>query len=128
VFNLFWLRDLGAMIESRRGSLFMAVIVLVTAVLSNLAQYYSHRAEPPNFGGLSGVVYGLLGYAWLKGRYDPGAGIGVSRDTVTIMLLWLVLCVVGIVPHVANTAHFVGLLVGCAFAAVPHWIRRSGRR
>jgi GlpG protein len=124
VFNMFWLRDLGAMIESRRGSLFFAILVLVSAVLSNLAQY-EHRG--PFFGGMSGVVYALFGFVWLTGRFNPGAGIGLSPDTVTIMLLWLVLCMTGILGPIANTAHVVGLLIGCAFAAIPHWLRRLVR-
>ena len=131
LFNLFWLRDLGAMIESRRGSFFMAAIVLVTAVLSNLAQYYFHpgsHTPNPNFGGLSGVVYGLFGYVWLRGRFDPGGGIGVSRDTVIIMLLWLGVCMTGLMGPIANTAHFVGLLIGCSFAAIPHLLRKLVRR
>jgi GlpG protein len=121
LFNMFWLRDLGAMIESRRGTLFMAILVLAAAVISNLAQYF---ASGPLFLGMSGVVYGLFGYAWLKGRYEPNGGLGVSPETATVMFAWLVICMTGIIGQIANTAHVVGLVVGCAFAGVPYWWRR----
>lgn len=125
LFNMFWLRDLGAIIESRRGTLFMAVLVIVAAVLSNLAQYKASHS--PLFLGMSGVVYALFGYAWLKGRFDPGSGIVLHPQTVTIMLVWLVICMTGIVGPIANYAHVAGLLVGLAFAAVPYWARRMMR-
>jgi GlpG protein len=124
IFNMFWLRDLGAMIESRRGTLFMAILVLVAAVISNLAQY---QASGPLFLGMSGVVYALFGYAWLKGRYDSSSGIAVSPETAMFMFVWLLICMTGIIGHIANTAHVVGLAVGCAFAGIPYWVRRLMR-
>src|SRR2546428_8875124 len=43
-----------------------------------------------------------------------------SEHTVTVMLLWLGLCLVGIIPHVANTEHVVGLLLGVAWRSEEH--------
>src|SRR5205814_225667 len=57
IFNLFWLRDLGAMIETRRGSWRLLAIVLAAAVVGNLAEY---AWSGPAFGGMSGVVYALF--------------------------------------------------------------------
>jgi membrane associated rhomboid family serine protease len=34
------------------------------------------------------------------------------------MLLWLGLCLVGIIPHVANTEHVVGMLLGVVWGFV----------
>jgi GlpG protein len=39
-------------------------------------------------------------------------------NSVTIMLLWLVLCMSGALGPVANAAHFVGLIVGVAFGVL----------
>lgn len=129
IFNMFWLLDLGSMIETRRGSLFLLVFVLATAVVSNLAEYLF----PPlagNFGGMSGVVYGLFGYVWIKGRFQPHLGLGVTKETVTVMLAWLAFCMVGedIIGPVANVAHVVGLLSGVAFAYIPYALKRLRRR
>ncbi|QQR90928.1 MAG: rhomboid family intramembrane serine protease [Myxococcales bacterium] len=38
LFNMWWLKDLGSVIENRQSSLFLLVMVLVIAVVSNVAQ------------------------------------------------------------------------------------------
>jgi GlpG protein len=125
LFNLFWLRDLGAMIESKRGMWTMAALVLVAAVLSNVGQYA--WSGWPRFGGMSGVVYALLGYVWVKGRYEPHLGLGISRESVWIMLAWLGLGMTGLVGPIANAAHLIGLIAGAAFAYAPIAWRRLRR-
>jgi len=67
------------------------------------------------FGGMSGVVYGLLGYVWIRGKLDPSSGYSLPRWIIVMMMGWFLLCVVGAVPNIANTAHGVGLLVGAAW-------------
>lgn len=127
VFNMMWLMDLGSSIEYNRGSGFLLVFVLLVAALSNLGQY---AVAGPNFGGMSGVVYGLLGYAWMMGRYDPGSGLKLRRATVTLMLSWFVLCILftRYMP-VANTAHAVGLGIGVVWGFVESGgIARTRRR
>jgi len=119
IFNMFWLRDLGSLIEVRKGSWFLGVLTLVIAVLSNLVQYLW---SGPNFGGMSGVVYGLLGYVWIKGRLYPSAGLSLQGNTVTIMLAWLGLCFTGLLGPIANGAHVGGLAVGCAIAYAGHLV------
>src|SRR5207253_1391288 len=64
LFNMLWLRDLGSMIEGRQSSLHLLILVLVIAGCSNVAQCYVNMSGPI-FGGMSGVVYGLLGYVWM---------------------------------------------------------------
>ena len=73
----------------------------------------------PFFGGMSGVVYGLFGYAWMKSTFDPQAGFRLSQITVIILMAWLVLCMTSAVGSVANVAHVVGLVVGAAFGYLP---------
>jgi GlpG protein len=112
LFNMLWLRDLGSMIEGRQSSLQLFLLVLVIAAVSNLAQCYSLG---PDFGGMSGVVYGLFGYIWIRGKFDPGSGLYLHPSTVTMMIVWFFACLVGIIPHVANMAHGAGLAVGMAW-------------
>ena len=96
--------------------------MLVSAVLSNVGQYfYMDRADPEAlhlFGGLSGVGYALFGYLWMKGQYEPEQAMILHPNTITTMLLWLVLCMTGWVGPIANAAHVVGLLVGVAFGVL----------
>ena len=126
LFNMMWLFDLGAMIEGRQGTRRLALLVVVIAGLSNLGQYY---ASGPNFGGMSGVVYGLLGYIWMKGKFDPASGLNLHPQTVAMMLIWFVLCLTGWIGQIANTAHGVGLVVGMAWgilAGHPRFRKRLG--
>ncbi len=112
LFNMLWLFDLGSMIEARQSTRRLAVLVVVIAALSNLGQYY---VSGPSFGGMSGVVYGLLGYIWMKGKFDPASGLFLHQQTVTMMLIWFFACLFHLIPNVANTAHAVGLGVGMAW-------------
>ncbi len=109
----------GTMIEASRGTLRLAIMVLVAAVLSNLGQYFYMDRFSTNglhlFGGLSGVGYALFGYLWMKGQYQPELGMILHPNTVSTMLMWLVLCMTGLLGPIANAAHVVGLLVGIAF-------------
>jgi GlpG protein len=115
IFNMLWLRDLGSVIEARQSSLQLFFLVFVIAGLSNVAQFF---VSGPSFGGMSGVVYGLLGYIWIRGKFDPGSGLYLHSSIVTMMLIWFFLCIASnffpsaFMPHIANTAHAVGLGMG----------------
>jgi len=112
LFNMLWLRDLGSMIEGRQSSWQLALLVGVIADGSNLGQFL---IAGPVFGGMSGVVYGLLGYIWMRGKFDPGSGLYVHPSTVTMMIIWFFACFTPLIPHVANGAHAVGLVMGIAW-------------
>jgi len=112
LFNMLWMFDLGSMVERRQGTWRLAILVLVIAALSNLGQYL---AKGPLFGGMSGVVYGLIGYIWLRGKFDPASGLFLHPTTVTMAMIWFVMCFAGVIGHVANTAHSVGLVTGLGF-------------
>ena len=108
-FNMLWLRELGSMIEGRQSSWLLGILVLVIAACSDFAQFWFGG---PVFGGMSGVVYGLLGYIWMRGKFGPGSGLYLHPSTVTMMIIWFFACFTPIVPHVANAAHAVGLVMG----------------
>ncbi len=118
LFNMFWLYDLGGMIELRRGTKWLAMLVLVTGITSNVGQYLSTNL--PFFGGMSGVVLGLFGYVWMKGIYAPEQGMGLSRNTVIFMLLYLAFTSAGGISGIANGAHLVGLISGVLIGVAPH--------
>jgi GlpG protein len=124
LFNMFWLWDLGGAIENRKGMLKLGGLVLVAAVLPNLMQYFW---AGPAFGGMSGVVYALFGYVWMKGRYQPQEQLAVTQQTVFILLAWLVLAGV-LIGNVANAAHAGGLAVGVVAGAGPYFVNRLRRQ
>ena len=112
LFNMMWLKDLGGLIESRLGALYLIALVAVSAALSNVGQAI---VSDPVFGGMSGVVYALFGFLWIRGKCDRTAGWQLNPQAVYWMIGWFVICLVGIIPNVANTAHGVGLVVGMAW-------------
>jgi GlpG protein len=100
---------------SRRSSFTSAcwtqlALVWITGIGSNLVQF--HYGDTYVFGGMSGVVYGLLGYVWMKARFDPNSGFLLHQQTVLIMIAWFFLCAFGVIPNVANWAHGAGLAIG----------------
>jgi GlpG protein len=109
VFNMYMLYDLGTLIERRLGSLAFALLVVAIAIPSNYAQF---AAVGPNFGGMSGVVYGLFGYAWVRGRLDPTSGLYLHPNVVFWLMAWFAFCLVARDLNVANYAHGGGLVVG----------------
>lgn len=129
LFNLLWVYDLGVQIEYRRGSWRFLLLVLVIAGLSNFSQYWwvhlssqwfpGEPAEAPMiFGGMSGVVYGLLGYVWMKSRYSPVQGLYLTPNTVMYSLVFLVACMVGVMGRIANGAHLSGFVLGIGLGLV----------
>ncbi|MET0344124.1 MAG: rhomboid family intramembrane serine protease [Polyangiales bacterium] len=120
-FNMLWLHELGRTIESAHGSRYLAVFVVICAVVSNVAQY--EITQRPNFAGMSGVVYGLFGLIWLRGRFDPWIGYGLSSSTTQLMLIWLALGFIGNFG-IANYCHLFGLLVGVCWAYVANKLSR----
>src|SRR5258705_4501607 len=122
--NMWWLLDLGSMIEGRQSSRSLFMLVLVIGVVSNLAQW---SFQGPYFVGMSGVVYGLLGYIWMEGRFDPPSGLFLHQQTVLIMLIWVFACWFAI-RGIANYAHTGGVLFGSLWGALSRVGARGGRR
>jgi GlpG protein len=129
------------MVESIAGSGRYLALVLAIGVLSNLGQYfypidsewflhpftYTPRINPM-FGGMSGVVYGLFGFVWMKMKFHRHAGYYLDQTSITIFLVWFAACTLGFlenVAKVANTAHLAGLLLGMAIGfASAKWATR----
>jgi GlpG protein len=99
----------------------------VIAGLSNLGQMYM---SGPGFGGMSGVVYGLLGYIWIRGKFDPASGLYLHSSTVIMMLIWFFICfapnAIPGMPRIANTAHAVGLVSGMVWGYLSSLKYRRG--
>ncbi len=122
-FNSLWVWELGGLVEQRQGSIPLLGLVLLTASGSNLAQFL--WSGPSLFGGLSGVVYALLGYCWVYNGLRPSSGLLVPKPIVMFMIGWLVFCMIGPtellgIGSVANAAHLGGLVLGCICAVLSH--------
>tara|TARA_B100000780_G_scaffold275731_2_gene242941 strand:+ start:761 stop:1624 length:864 start_codon:yes stop_codon:yes gene_type:complete len=114
IFNLLWWSMLGSQVERKFGSSFIIILFVVTALVSNLAQL---MVSGPNFGGLSGVVYGLVGFVWITGWLRPQWGLYLPKAIVGFMLVWLLLGFADVLwVNMANAAHTAGLMSGCVMA------------
>jgi GlpG protein len=112
LFNMMWLWSLGRMMEARRGYWFLGGFVAAIGVAANVAQYL---ASGPLFGGMSGAIYGLLAYIWMKNRVDANAGYTLRPFDVVTCVGWFVLCWTGLLGPIGNLAHTAGLVGGLAW-------------
>ena len=140
-FNLLIMYDFGGQVESRLKSGWFLLLVVVIAIVAHAGQalvdsvqlvdgqlrYYPYFPSTGNFGGMSGVNYGLFGFIFVRSRYRNDSGYMLRPETTLIMFAWLVFCIArnffspefgGNLPYVANTAHVAGLLAGMALAFV----------
>ena len=121
VFNSLWMWDLGRRLELYLGKSTYLLFFVSTAAISNTAQYFW---EPnTNFGGMSGVVYALVGFIIVSQKLSPNKLTAVPASVLGFMLFWLILCMTGAIDYfvgggVANAAHVGGLLAGAAFASL----------
>ncbi len=127
--NAMWYWELGRRIEHRQGAWTLLGLTLLFAVVSNLAQY--GFGGPGIFGGLSGVLYGLLGHCWLYQKLAPDEAYRLPPGVVVLMLVWLVVCLTGVIEVVsfgslaiANAAHVGGLVAGCVTGVAGGFIAR----
>ncbi|MBW7472512.1 rhomboid family intramembrane serine protease [Marinobacter sp. F4218] len=118
IFNAVMLWFLGSQIEWFDGRGRLIVLFLGTSIFSNGLQYL---VSGPLFGGLSGVVYGILGYCWLSQRKVPR--FHFPPALVTFAVVWMV---IGFTPfteflglgRMANEAHLGGFVSGVALALI----------
>lgn len=128
-FNSLWLWELGGKVEHVMGHINMLLLFLVIAMVSNVSQFAF--GGPGLFGGMSGVVYGLLGFSWVAPLLQPAWRIQPSPTLMLLMVGWLVVCMVGLVESlgfgaIANAAHLGGLICGAVLGGLFGMI--SGRQ
>jgi len=123
VFNLMWVWYLLGPLEKRSGVLAAFTLVFTSILASHWLQF---AIAGPNFGGLSGLVYGLFGFYWIAGLRQPQWGYQLSRSLIGFMLVWLVIGFADLlwIP-MANWAHLGGLLAGMLMAFM---LTLTGRR
>lgn len=127
--NSMWYWELGRRIEQRQGASMLLGLTLLFGLISNLSQYAF--GGPGIFGGLSGVLFGLLGHCWLFQKVSPNEAYRLPPGVVVLMLVWLVICLTGVVDVVsfgtlaiANAAHVGGLVAGCITGVVGGMLAR----
>jgi GlpG protein len=123
VFNVLWVWDVGRRLEQIVGSSLWLLGVFLIAIVSNILQF--EITGNPLFGGLSGVVYGLIGFAWLMPILNRQWPTIIRKPLMIFFMVWLA---VGYTPltemiglgSIANTAHTIGLASGLVLSLV-YW-------
>ena len=120
VFNLLWVWEIGRRIEYVHGSWAFIGVVMFSSLAANVLQYI--MSPPSFFGGMSGVVFGLLGHALVWSKALPSIGsprqdMGVPNGVYIFMLIYLAIGFTGAIDllglgSIANGAHLGGLLGG----------------
>lgn len=125
-FNLLWWWELAALVEKAQSSWRLLALTAVIILVSNAAQFLSYGT---GFGGLSAVVYGLVGYLWLYPVADPSATFRLRGSIVAFLLGWLALGYTGIFDaifgKISNNGHLAGLLAGSALGLLLGFVNRK---
>ena len=126
VFNLLWVWEFGRRIEILSGPLLLLSLVMVSAVSANLLQF--SMSGVGLFGGMSGVVFGLMGFALVWDKRLPEQTHGIAPGIYIFMLVYLVLGFTGAVDllgfgNLANGAHLGGLIAGLIVGLIASQLR-----
>ncbi len=113
LFNgVIWL-NMAGQIEQLEKRYRIILLFFITAILSNIAAYFTYGFS---FGGLSGVVYGLIGYLWMAGRKSSAYQRTMPKQMFIVFLAFMLIGYTGVFGAVANNAHTAGLIAGAAYA------------
>jgi GlpG protein len=115
IFNMLWLWELGRRVEKAQGAITLLGITMTVGLGSNIAQFM--YAEAAIFGGMSGVIYGLLGYCWMWSKLRKDPALAVPRPVMIFMIGSMFAFIFGFarlfgLGEIANAAHVGGLLMG----------------
>lgn len=117
--NMFMLYSFGRLVERWIGTPMFALLVLVLAIVPNLFQGLAPEwmHGNPIFGGISGVLYGLLGFVWIRTTINPTHGFSIPFPIMVVAIGLIVVGLSGAIENwrLADLAHLGGLLVGSGF-------------
>ena len=128
VFNLLWVWEIGRKIEFTNSAVVLFVAVIASSLAANVTQYL--LSGPSLFGGMSGVVFGLLGHSLIWSRLVPWKDVGLPSGIYIFMLVYLVVGFTGLIDFLglgslANGAHLGGLIGGFATGGLAGLLERQ---
>ena len=128
VFNLLWVWEIGRKIEFTNSAVVLFVAVIASSLAANVTQYL--LSGPSLFGGMSGVVFGLLGHSLIWSRLVPSKDVGLPSGIYIFMLVYLVVGFTGVIDllglgSLANGAHLGGLIGGFATGGLAGLLARQ---
>jgi len=136
LFNMAWLLILGVQMELHIGSPRYLLFILISALVSNSAQYLM---SGPAFIGISGVVCSMAFFVYQRQRYAPWEGYFLAPSTFTFIFFFITslafLSFLGFILDyfdiasipigIANTAHIAGALTGYVLGSLNYFSWRN---
>lgn len=121
VMNAVWICILGRSLETYLGNKHYLYLLFATAICGNIAQFNATYSNL--FGGLSGVVYGLLGFYTIAKFAFQDKRLDIQTSIIVICLASMALGFLGALDWmssggIANWAHLGGFLGGVAYALI----------
>ncbi len=135
-FNAYMMYYLGGQVENYYGRWRYGLLVVALGLTAVLVQCLMPAELPLGIpggsafgGGLSGVVFGLFGFMWVKMNTQPSAGFFMSPFLIVIMFGQFFLGITGILDsiiqtNIAHWAHGGGLIAGIVIAYIHAQLRR----
>lgn len=110
-FNLVMFEAMARPIERTFGKVKFFSLFISVALLSNVVQYCFMTDMNGYFGGMSGVVYGVIGYSGvLSRRKDLPSSFNIPPGLLTVSVIFIFISF--FMGGIANLCHIGGLVVG----------------
>jgi GlpG protein len=128
IFNCLWIYVLGKNIERIDGKIIFLILFLFAGIFSNFAQYYFGGVSL--FGGLSGVVFGLLGFCMINELNTKHQKYDLPEAIYIFMIVWMILGFFGVLElfgfgNIANYAHLGGLFSGIILSILINFYKNT---
>ncbi len=116
VFNLLWLWYFGKQLEPNLPVVQYSLLILLLSFFSNTAQYLVLGYN--NFGGMSGVVYGLVSYTWIIHSLMPHSRLMINNAMFAMFVVAMLAMELFAGSIIATAAHVGGLVAGLLLGLV----------
>lgn len=110
IFNMLWLWFFGKQIEQRYPSYVMLLLVILLSFAANITQYLLEGSNA--FGGMSGVVYGLVGFCFIVKTLVKDSNLESSASMFGFFVVSGIAMEVFASSWIASEAHLGGFLAG----------------
>lgn len=133
-FNMYWMYWLGTRLEIQFGLKTYLGLFLIAGVASILVPLLTPETgllgirglRGGSVVGMSGVVYGVIGFGWCKMKMKPSVGMLITPFVLMFSIGWMLFGIVsasssqgvGYISSISHLAHLVGLLTGAMYAFV----------
>lgn len=119
---------MGSKIEVVDGRVIFLTVFLISSLSSNIGQYF--LTGDYLFGGLSGSVYGFLGYCFIIDLDNQGERYDLPNSLYIFMFIWLLIGFTGILTifgfgNIANIAHLVGMIAGFIIGYLSRYVIKT---